>query len=775
MKNSFLIISILFIAFTAIAQEKIQHYSKAKIYYNHTSDLQLLMNSGVAVDHGTNKKNVFIESVFSKWELEKAQELGYEITIEIDDMRKHIAHRKTVLNTNNATCGSDYTTPTNFELGSMGGFYTYAQMLSELDQMYALYPNLITAKTQMGTFLTYQNRPIYSVKISNNPTVDENEPEILFSAIHHAREPASMQQLIFYMWYLLENYSTDIEIQGIVDNTEHYFIPILNPDGYVFNQSTDPNGGGFWRKNRRNNGDGSIGVDNNRNYDYHWGEAGVSNNGYGQTWPGAAPFSEKENQAMKWFCEQHNFTMAINNHSHSGLLLYPFGYAVNTPTSEDVLFNGISELMVKENNYTNQLAADLYAAAGDSDDWMYGDTSTKNKIYAMTPEIGHEFWPSQNEIIPLCKKMLHHNITASHLITNYAVVKGLTDELTSLTGNFNYNIKRYGLENSGNFTVTIQPISANILSVGSANSHNGMTLFQTDNASVSYTLNNTIQNGEAVVYKILLDNGLFVDEQIITKTYGNLQALYSDDGNSVVNYNASNWDVTTSDFYSASSSITDSPIGNYTNNLDESLELSNSIDLTNAITAQISFYTKWDIESGWDYVQFKISIDDGVNWIPQCGKYTNNGVANQGIEGEPMYDGIKTNWVKEEIDLSDYLGETIKFKFQIVSDGATTGDGFYFDDFKVDVIQSNPAFINDYQLSNVVVYPNFATNKITVETSNNSTEIDILLYSINGQLLKRIKSDNLKTHIDISTLANGVYVVKIKSKRGQKTVRIIKR
>ena len=63
------------------------------------------------------------------------------------------------------------------------------------------------------------------------------------------------------MWYLLENYDSDSEIQSIVDNTELYFIPVVNPDGYLYNELTNPNGGGFWRKNRFN----GFGVDNNRN------------------------------------------------------------------------------------------------------------------------------------------------------------------------------------------------------------------------------------------------------------------------------------------------------------------------------------------------------------------------------------------------------------------------------------------------------------------------------------------------------------------------------
>ncbi|MBQ0741152.1 peptidase M14, partial [Aquimarina celericrescens] len=83
--------------------------------------------------------------------------------------------------------------------------------------------------------------------------------EMLFTSLHHAREPIALSQNLFYMWYLLENYNSNPEIKTLVDNTELYFIPIVNPDGYIYNQQTNPNGGGYWRKNRRNNG-GSYGI-----------------------------------------------------------------------------------------------------------------------------------------------------------------------------------------------------------------------------------------------------------------------------------------------------------------------------------------------------------------------------------------------------------------------------------------------------------------------------------------------------------------------------------
>ncbi len=68
---------------------------------------------------------------------------------------------------------------TEFGYGSMGGYYTLAEVNAQLDTMRAQYPNLITAKQSIGT--TVEGRPIYMVKISDNPDVNENEPQVLYT------------------------------------------------------------------------------------------------------------------------------------------------------------------------------------------------------------------------------------------------------------------------------------------------------------------------------------------------------------------------------------------------------------------------------------------------------------------------------------------------------------------------------------------------------------------------------------------------------------------
>ncbi len=740
-------------------------YHRAKIYYNTTKDLVLLANQGVAIDHVVHKRGVFIASDFSQNEINIAKGLGLDVEIEIpnvDDYYSQQSESKSL--EKNAACGtSNYPIPSNYNSGSMGGFLTYSEMLQELDDMANLYPNLITVKQSISNFSTVENRPIYWVRMSDNPNSDENEPEMLYTAIHHAREPGSLQQTIFYMWYLLENYSTNEEVQAILNNTELYFVPCINPDGYLYNEQTNPSGGGLWRKNRRDNGDGTFGVDLNRNYSYQWGGAGTSTNTSSDVYLGTTPFSEVETQAMKWFCEQHDFKMALNSHTHGNLLLYPFGYATGQISPDDATFVAMSEVMVEQNGYTNQISAALYAASGDSDDWMYAETSTHNEILAMTPEVGNGFWPSANTITSMCQNMVYHNLMAANFITNYAKSYDQSPfSITQTTGYFNYTIKRLGIDNPGDFTVSITPISANIVSVGGTNTHNGMALLQTDLDSIAYTLSSSIQTGDEIKYILTTNNGLYNTKDTITKYYGTFQPLLSENGNNTSNWSSTgNWGTTSQHYYSPSSSITDSPNGDYDNNSNTSIRLTDGISLNNATLATVSFYARWEIEADWDYVQFEISTDGGSTWIPQCGKYTNKGSSDQAT-GEPLYDGAQNSWVKEEIDLSDYIGQTISARFQMVTDQAVKEDGFYFDDFNVNVIYGNGLAEHlgtGFHLGQNIPNPSEETTTIYYQLGNNTAMADLILLNQVGKQIKSFPITNSKGQITINTneLAAGVY------------------
>lgn len=695
MKN--IVLSILFLAinWTLNAQD----YSRLKVFANE-EQLYKLGNLGVAVDHGMRKEGTFFISDFSSAEraIMDQYEFNYEVLIEdveqyyidiLNNPEKEQGGLKNTICSNTSGGTSSYAnpaTPTNFNLGTMGGYLKYNEMLAELDAMVQQYPNLITAKAPISTFLTHENRPIYHVKISDNPNVNENEPKALYTAIHHAREPMSLMETIFFMWYVLENYGTNEEITYLVNETQLFFVPCINPDGYVYNETTNPTGGGMWRKNRRNNGGGVYGVDLNRNYGYGWGTTGTSTVTSNDTYCGTAPYSEPEVQAMRWLVQNHKFVSAFNAHTYAKDILFPIGTTVAEFADHHDYFQAESNHMVQFNGYTAMKSSALYPASGDSDDYMYKmdiGVGVKDTMFVHTPEVGTAFWQPSSEILATCKEMLFPNLVLAHITRNYVVVKDTDpNSISTLSGNFNHSANRLG-RMSGPVTVSIQPL-LNIASVGNAVVYD-LSLMQTSTGSISYTLNPNIQFGNLVKYIIKTDNGLWVKRDTIVKTYGAYNLQVTENATAVTNWTG-NWATTTSTFVSSPKCFTDSPTGNYANNANTTYTYVPTIDLTNAFAAQITFYAKWNIEADFDYVQFQVSTDGGTTWIGQCGNYTNAGTnANGSVQpnNQPVYDGIMSNWVMEEINLSDYLGQIIKVRFQLKSDGGTRKDGFYFDDFNI--------------------------------------------------------------------------------------------
>lgn len=805
MRSILLLFTLVFTTLSLSAQT--EGFHRAKIFYSDAAQLARLAELGVDTDHGRHKQGHSYESDFSAAELAKVREAGLEYEIKIKDVDKFYVDQNNPASpmyigpteAKNVDCGeetggTEITTPENYNGGSMGGFLTYSEMLAELDEMYdycqANNIDIITQRADNtdpadpNNFKTEEGYYQQWVKISDNPnTTDDTEPEILYDALHHAREPASMQQLIFFMWYLIENYTSNDEVRAIVDNTELYFIPCVNPDGYLYNEQTNPDGGGFWRKNRR----GGYGVDLNRNYDYIepngtpiWNTTGVSNQQGGETYPGTSAFSEPETRAIRYFVETHSFTIALNNHTSGGLLLYPFGYAREKYTPDNGYYEQLSEAMVRANGYDNILSSGLYPASGDSDDFMYGyletvDGGAREKVLAMTPEIGPAFWPAQSQVEDISKDMLVHNMTAAHALNRFAILEETSTGLVStLTFPLTYNLTRIGFAD-GDFTVSVEPISANIASVGTSNSHTlGRGELQVGELEV--VLSEDTEAGGEVIFDLVLDNGNFITRQRIVKTYGQTESIFTNEAEDITAWTTNGWGLTTNDFYpgSPSSSLTDSPNGEYDDRADNTLTLNEEIDLTqaNVVSAVLSFYAKWAIEADYDQVQLKVSIDGGSNWIPQCGNYTRPGTQNHLTPEEPVYDGQQSDWVLEEVNLSDYIGETVMIRFELRSDGGVTDDGFYVDALSTDIVRNIPVGTDEPLTAPISVGPNPLTDFLEVKTELSNYELT--LTNSLGQVVVRTSGLSGFSRVNTQALPAGAYQLTVVADGRQRSFKVVK-
>ena len=755
----------------AIAQD-ILSYKKVEISLQNKT-IHELAELGIALDHALVAKNK-VEVILSDHELLLVQSNGFDCNTIIDDLSNYVQNRVDLSRNNNfLSCDELFndtiTVPEQFNYGSMGSFLTYDELLLELDSMVANYPHLITVKQPIDTFLTEEGRPIYFVKISDNPNVDESssESQVLYDALHHAREPMSMTQLVFYMQYLLENYDNNEQVKYIVDNLELYFIPCLNPDGYVYNQTTDPNGGGFWRKNRRNNLDGTYGVDLNRNYGFNWGldNVGSSPSTSSFTYRGTHPFSEPETKAIKYLCETHNFKASLNYHSYSNILILPEGYE-----ADSLRYLHFSEKITEHNHYSYGTATQTlgYSVNGDSDAWMYHDITNKLKQYSFTPEVGNyvdNFWPSSNRIIPLCKENLLANINTALIIGNYVDVKSTSDYSTDKIDVLSLNIQRFGLNNINNGTIKILPNNFLMnhdpeISLGT---FSDMELKQVE---FDYIIANGVNEGEIIPIELEIDLDNTIYNTTIYRIYSTQSPSYIEDFDGTVGgWTLNNWGITNEDYVSADYSMTDSPNANYSSNSISELIFNTPIDLTNINneSVYIKFNAKWETENGHDYVQ--LMIDDGSGYKPVCGNYTNLGVGFTGQpDGEPLYDGIQKEWIEEYINLNDYLGSTVNLKFVLFTDGGVEMDGFYLDNFNIYVVEEKPgAYYNHIEQANAIegIYPNPAKNIIKIQTQNKQN-IEVSIFNVLG---KRIFVDySLQGEFiiaDVSELSLGMYNVSI--------------
>ncbi|MCH8903408.1 MAG: immune inhibitor A [Bacteroidetes bacterium] len=787
LKQFALITLFLLCCYSFQASSQTETYSRVKVYTEDDGLLKMAA-AGLSVESGDFKRGVYFISDFSSREIKIISQLGLKYELLIADVQLYYVEQNNGSRdddspsadpTGHCELGLDYPTPTHFKLGSMGGYLTYAEMLKNLDSMAILYPSLITVKDTIGTGTTIDGRPLYWVKISDNPNIDEPEPEILYTAVHHAREPGSMFQMIFYMWYLLENYATNTEAQYLVDNIEMYFVPCVNPDGYIYNETTNPNGGGLWRKNRRNNMDGTFGVDLNRNYGYQWGfdNTGSSPNTNSEVYRGTSAFSEPETSLIRDFCNSREFRFCFNYHAYGNLLIYPWGYIAGLQTPDSSIFYHYVQLLTRQNDYTGGTGDQTvgYIVNGDADDWMYGEQTTKDKIFAFTPEVGsvtYGFWPPSGQIENICKANLWQNLYAAHLVGDFGIVEDETDKLIDKdSAFFYYTFRNLGIDTGSTFTVTFTGLDTNLLQFGAVKTYSSLQLNDAIIDSIIYTLDTSlIAKGDSFYYSIAVDNGLFTITDTLTKYFGEVITVYTETGDNISKWNTSVWDVTTAEYYSPSSSITDSKSGNYSSWSNETCTLNTIIDLRNTDRAYLTFWAKWDIEARFDYAQIE-ARKLASNWIPLCGNYTKLGNFNQD-PNEPIYDGFQDVWVKEEMDLKSFLGNEIEIRFKLVSDGGTNFDGFYFDDFTVvrigdTVTVSNPNipnYSNDIYISQNIPNPFSSFTSINYSIPNDLLNPMLIVYNIVGEkVIERMLDNEHEGQIvlDLTHWQSGIYFYNI--------------
>ena len=335
----------------------------------------------------------------------------------------------------------------------IAGYPDYSEIEQRLKDMNSTYPEICSLK-DMGR--TYEGRTIWALKISDNPrTEEDDEPDILIMGEHHAKELISAMVPLLFAESLLQNYSSDQEVKAVVDSNEIWIVPVVNPDGYQYAVE----GHLDWRKNRRpvdTNGDGiidGIGIDLNRNYAHHWGEQGTSRDPTRDIYCGPWAFSENETRAVRNLVLSHDFVFSVSFHSYGQIIYHPWGNSLDEEPMDSELMEAIAGRMSGYNLYRVMEGKDAYTTTGDSDDWLYANTT----CLPFTIELGKEFVPPPQDIWPI---FLRNNGALLYLLSisgnPYLAVSDEKTNLRIVNMSVSQNIAGIWVENQGNYSVSAE-------------------------------------------------------------------------------------------------------------------------------------------------------------------------------------------------------------------------------------------------------------------------------------------------------------------------------
>jgi carboxypeptidase T len=270
-----------------------------------------------------------------------------------------------------------------------GAYHTYEEVRAELNAMAKKFPDQARVH-ELG--LTVQGRKLLAIEIGNRAGGAAKRPQVLVMGCHHAREWISVEIPMKLARELLENPAGSAEVRALVKTARIWIIPMLNPDGHHYSVTTDR----LWRKNLRNNGDGTLGVDLNRNYDGpDWGKSpGSSGNTSSEIYRGPQPFSEPETRIIRDLVTGRRrlgqLRGVMSYHSFSQLILYPWGYTNETAPDIDPVrkqAEAYRDRIIKAGGvpYTAEQASDLYITNGDTTDYVW--KVTNHKVPPLTVEL----------------------------------------------------------------------------------------------------------------------------------------------------------------------------------------------------------------------------------------------------------------------------------------------------------------------------------------------------------------------------------------------------
>jgi hypothetical protein len=264
----------------------------------------------------------------------------------------------------------------------VSSYPTYAELVTALQDLAAAYPNLSRLES-IGK--SYENRDLLFMKITDHPDVEEDEPEFKYIAAMHGNETLGVVMTLNLIELLLREYGSDDRITQLVNETEIWIMPLMNPDGYSRSPRVRDNAQGY---------------DLNRNFPDRVDDPDNT--------PDGRPI---EIQAMMSFAANHSTVMSANFHTGSLVVNYPYDNSFNndieldpdwfSPDDDVFVENSLTYSMNNppmyaspffENGITNGIS--WYVISGGMQDWNY----VWPGCFEVTIEISNTFSPSVSQL-----------------------------------------------------------------------------------------------------------------------------------------------------------------------------------------------------------------------------------------------------------------------------------------------------------------------------------------------------------------------------------------
>ncbi|KAI9641266.1 hypothetical protein NHQ30_010066 [Ciborinia camelliae] len=259
-------------------------------------------------------------------------------------------------------------------------YHAYADHIQFLRDLVTAYPSnaeIVTSGTSV------QGNAITGIHIYGSAGKGV-KPAVLFHGTVHAREWITTLVVEYMAYNLLTNYATSTEIKGFVDKYDYYIFPVVNPDGFLYTQSTNR----LWRKNRQTPPSSSTcyGRDINRNWAYKWSTTGgASTDPCAETYKGVAAADAPETTALAAYANTlktaQGLKLFIDFHSYSQLFMTPYGYSCSVVAENNAQLQSLAAGYVAAVKAVNGISftygpicSTIYQATGTSVDYVDATT-----------------------------------------------------------------------------------------------------------------------------------------------------------------------------------------------------------------------------------------------------------------------------------------------------------------------------------------------------------------------------------------------------------------